>query len=215
MRVRWIGLTLVLVLAAGAVGYGIGLLRQDEPVQFAQARPVAAESPSFPVIPPPPFAPDVDYPVLETGLDYVPRLLGSPPDFQWTYDAPVGWVMTTEDENEVRWRPPNETVAGGFSMRVKKVNENKTTEQMVAQKREDFLALYDDVVVIEEDEDSIFFSYREPEAQTQRFNMFYWRAPPGSIEATFEMSVVGRKVDVPGLTDLFDHVASSIEKVDT
>jgi hypothetical protein len=213
VRVRWIGLTLALVLAGGALGYGVGLLRQDGPVQVAAAHPVPAESPSIPVIPPPPFAPDVDYPVLETGLDYVPRLLGSPPYFQWRYDAPAGWVMTTEDRDEVRWRPPNETVAGGFSMRVKLVNENRTTEQMVAQKRDAFLALYDDVVVVDEGEDSINLSYRDPEAQTQRFNMFYWRARSGSTEATFEMSVVGRKVDVPGLTELFDHVAASIEKV--
>jgi hypothetical protein len=120
--------------------------------------------------------------------------------------------MTTEDNDEVRWRPPNETVAGGFSLRVKLVNENRTTAQMVEQKRGAFLALYDDVVVIDQDEDSIYFSYREPLENTQRFNMFFWRARPGSTEATFEMSVVGRKVDVPGLTDLFEHVAASIEK---
>jgi hypothetical protein len=213
VRVRWIGLALVLVLVGGALGYAVGVLRDEEPTTFAGAGPVPARDPSIPVMPTPPFADDVDYPVLETGLDYAPRTLGSAPYYQWTYDAPVGWVMTIEDEDEFRWRPANETVSGGFSLRVKKVNENRTTEQMVEQKRNAFFALYDDVAVIEEDEDSIFFSYREPEAQTQRFNMFYWRAAPGSTEATVEMAVVGRKVDVPGLTDLFEHVAASIRKV--
>ena len=211
MRVRWIGLTLALVLVGGAIGYGVGVLRHEDPAQASRARPVPAQSPSIPVVPTPPFAPDIDYPRLETGLDYTERLVGSPPYFQWSYDSPTGWVMTTEDRDELRWRPPNETVAGGFSMRVKLVNENRTTEQMVEQKREAFLATYDDVVVIEEDEDSIYFSYRDPEAQTQRFNRFFWTTRPGSTEATFEMSVVGRKIDVPGLTELFEHVADSIE----
>jgi hypothetical protein len=214
VRVRWIGLALVLVLVGGAIGYGVAALRHDEPTTFAQAVPVPASGPSIPVLPTPPFSPDIDYPVLQTDLTYEPRKLGSPPYFQWTYDAPAGWVMTTEDRDEVRWRPPNETVSGGFSMRVKLVNENRTTEQMVEQKKAGFLASYEDVVVIERDEDSIFFSYREPDANTQRFNMFFWRARPDSAEATFEMSVVGREVDVPGMTALFDHVAASIEKLD-
>jgi hypothetical protein len=213
VRVRWIGLTLALVLVGGAVGYGVGVLRHEDPALAARARPVPAQSPSVPVLPTPPFASDIDYPVLETGLDYTERLLGSPPYFQWSYDVPAGWVMTTEDRDEVRWRPPNETVAGGFSMRVKLVNENRTTEQMVEQKKAAFLALYDDVVVLDEDGDSIYFSYREPEAQTQRFNMFFWTTRPNSSEATFEMSVVGRRIDVPGLTELFEHVAGSVEKV--
>lgn len=214
MRVRWIGLTLALVLVGGAIGYGVGLLRHEEPVVGAKARPVPAQSPSVPVLPTPPYAPDIDYPMLETGLSYTQRLLGSPPYFQWSYDAPAGWVMTTEDRDEVRWRPPNETVSGGFSMRVKLVNENRTTEQMVEQKEAAFLLAYEDVVVLDEDEDSIFFSYREPEANTQRFNMFSWTTRPDSEEATFEMSVVGREIDLPGLTELFEHVAASIEKVD-
>lgn len=213
MRVRWIGLALALVLAGGAAGYGVGLLRSQEATAFSDAHPVPAQDPSVPVLPTPPFAEDVDYPTLEPGLTYSTRLIGSPPYFQWSYDAPAGWVMTTEDRDELRWRPPNETVSGGFSMRVKLVNENRTTVQMVEQKKVAVMALYEDVVVIDEDEDSLFFSYREPEADTQRFNMFYWRARPGSTEATFEMSVVGRKVDVPGLTDLFDHVAASIRKL--
>lgn len=213
MRVRWIGLALALALVGGATGYAVGVLRHEEPAHAARARPVPAQSPSVPVIPPAPFAPDLDYPVLRTGLEYATRMLGSPPYFQWSYEAPAGWVMTTEDRDEVRWRPPNETVAGGFSMRVKLVNENRTTEQMVEQKKEAFLLTYADVVVIEEDEASIFFSYRDPEANTQRFNMFFWTTRPGSDEATFEMSVVGRKRDVPGLTELFDRVASSIRKV--
>ncbi|GAB3200646.1 hypothetical protein GCM10027062_20750 [Nocardioides hungaricus] len=210
---RWIGLALALALVGGAVGYVVGLLRDRDPAVVAQARPVPAQSPSIPVLPTPPFSPDVGYPVLETGLDYVERTLGSPPYFQWTYDAPAGWVMTTEDRDEVRWRPTNETIAGGFSMRVKLVNENKTTEQMVAQKRDIVLGIYEDVVILDEGEDSLSFSYREPTANTQRFNMFYWRARPGSTEATFEMSVVGRKADLPGLADLYDNVIASIQKV--
>ncbi|GAB6984256.1 hypothetical protein JCM10369A_07800 [Nocardioides pyridinolyticus] len=211
---RWIGLALALVLVGGATGYGVGLLRHEDPAQATRARPVPAQSPSIPVLPTPPFAPDIDYPMLRTGLDYTRRLFGSPPYFQWSYDAPAGWVMTIVDRDELRWRPPDEPVVGGFSMRVKLVNENRTTEEMVEQKKAAFLLAYDDVVVLEEDEDSISFSYRDPEARTQRFNRFFWTTRPGSTEATFEMSVVGRKVDVPGLTDLFEHVAASIRKVE-
>ena len=164
------------------------------------------------MLPTPPFAADIGYPALEPGLHYATRRIGSPPYFLWTYDAPAGWVMTTQDRDELRWRPPTEPEIGGYSLRVKLVNENKTTQQMVEQKRVAVLAAYDDVEVLGEDEDSLYFSYRETDSNTQRFNRFHWFTAPGSSEASFEMSVVGRRADIPGLTDLYEDVVASVQK---
>ena len=46
----------------------------------------------------------------------------------------------------------------------------------------------------------------------QRFNYFRWFSLPGEDEARFEMSVVGRQVDVPGLQALFDTVGASVDE---
>ncbi len=212
MRARWVGLMLVLALLGAAGGYGLGTLDHDEPATIAQAEPVPAQSPSIPVDPPPTFAPDIDYPPLGTQLDYRPHRIGDPP-YQWEYDAPQGWVMTTQDLDELRWRPAGEPVTGGFSLRVKLVSEHKTPQEMVDQKRTAVLAIYDDVEIIDQSEDELFFTYREPTAQTQRYDIFRWFTAPGGSEADFEMSVVGRAVDEPGLHDLLDHVAVSVRKL--
>ncbi len=212
MRVRWIGLTLALALVGAAGGYGLGSLDHHEPAAIAQAEPVPAQSPSIPVDPPPTFAPDIDYPSLSTQLDYRAHKIGDPP-YQWAYDAPKGWVMTTQDLDELRWRPADEPVIGGYSLRVKLVSEHKTPQEMVDQKVTAVESIYDDVEVLTQGTDELFFTYREPDADTKRYDMFKWFAVPGGTEADFEMSVVGRAVDEAGLHDLLDHVAVSVRKL--
>lgn len=213
MRVRWIGLTLACVLLGLAAGYGLGVLARTEPTTFAAPRPVPAQSPSIPVLPTPPFDEDIDYPALQPGLEFVTRQIGDLPYFLWKYDSPRGWVMTTQDRDEVRWRPADEPETGGFSLRVKLVNENKTPQQMVEQKHNAIVSSYDDVVILREGGSVLSFSYREPVDQTKRFNTFRWFSAPGNSEAAFEMSVVGRERDLPGLEDMLEQVTRSVRKV--
>lgn len=212
MRVRWIGLTLALVLVGVAAGYGLGAVLRAEPTTFASASPVPASEPSIPVLPTAPFAEDIPYPALQPGLTYEPHLIGGPV-FQWAYDVPEGWTMERIDFAEVRWRPADEPLVGGFSVRVKIINAHQAPAEMVAQKRAAVLATYDDVEVTAEADDLLSFSYRDPGTDRQRFNTFQWFTEPGSTEASFEMSVVGRATDVPGLEDLLRHVAGSVHRV--
>ena len=211
MRVRWIGLTLALALVGAIAGYGIGVLTRTEPTTYAVARPVPAESPSIPIEPTPTYDPDIDYPRLEPGLQYKQHRIGNPP-YEWTYDVPKGWEPEQEFFFEVRWRPAGEPTVGGYSMRVKIINEHKTNAEMVAQKKAALLAIYDDVDVLGETDRLISFSYREPDSNRLRYNTFAWFTPPGGSTAEFEMSVVGREVDRSGLEDLLDHVAGSVTK---
>lgn len=211
MRVRWIGLALALALLGAAAGYGIGVVSRTEPTTFG-AEPVPASSPSLPIDPVRPYAPDIDYPALQPDLTYQPRKIGNP-GFQWAYDAPKGWVLTAQGNAEYRWRPADEPVVGGFSLRVKLVDDHLTPSQMVAQKRAAVESLYDDVEVTTDTEDQLTFTYREPDINTKRYDLFKWFATPGESEAGFEMSVVGREVDQVGLEDLLDHVASTVRRL--
>ena len=49
MRVRWIGLALVLALVGVAAGFGVGRLTQETAASVPGATPVPAVSPSYPV----------------------------------------------------------------------------------------------------------------------------------------------------------------------
>lgn len=211
MRVRWIGLTLALALLAAAVGFGVAALGDDQPSTFSPAAPVPAESPSIPVDPPPTFAPDIDYPPLQPDLVYAPRRLG-PPAFQWSFVVPADWKVERIGVFENRWRPVDEPTEGGYAVRAKIVNERLTNEQMVAQKLSAVRGIYEDVEVIEQTDDELYFSYRDGNDR-QRFNAFAWYTALAREAAEFEMSVVGRRIDLPGLEDLFETVTASVEKV--
>jgi hypothetical protein len=213
MRVRWIGLALALVLVGLVGGYAVGHVSRDEPAGFASAAPVAALNPSTPIEPVRPYTPDIDYPALEPGLDYRRHLIGDPP-FQWAYAAPVGWTQVEEMMDEIRWRPTTEPNIGGYSLRVKLINQHQTPEQMVAEKIAAVEDSYQDVVVLARTDDTLTFRYRDPVANHKRFNSFRWFTANGGTEAIFEMSVVGRAVDRDGLDDMLIRVSQSIHEVE-
>ena len=215
MSMRGLGAVLVLVLLGAAGGFAVGHVLEDAPTVVAIAAPVPASNPSLPVDPIRRFAPDIDYPPLLPSLEYRRHVVGQKGFQQWVYDAPRGWTPTVEngDPDEIRWRPADEPVVGGFSLRVKLVFEHKTKAQMVAQKLAAMQAGYDDVQILGQTQDLLSFSYRDPDSNTQRFNTFRWFSLPASDEALFEMSVVGRSVDQDGLDDLMEQVAQSISPV--
>jgi hypothetical protein len=215
VRARWwlVAGGLLVLLVVGAVGgYAAATLRQEQPVTSGTPRPVPARSPSVPVLPTPAYAQDIAYPPLSPDLTYREHRIGVPP-YRWAYDVPVGWSPQPVAFAETRWRPADEPTTGGYSLRVKIINEHRTNEEMVAEKLGAMQAGYDDVNVIEQTTDTLSFSYREPGTNRLRFNTFQWFTPVGGATAEFEMSVVGRRVDVPGLEQLLDHVAASVHQL--
>jgi hypothetical protein len=213
MGMRGLGAALALVLVGLVGGYAAADLLRAEPTTITDTTsPVPASNPSIPVDPEPTFAPDIDYPPLLPGLAYRRHTLGTVP-FTWSYRAPRGWRPTVESLEEIRWRPADEPLVGGFSLRVKLSNEHKSRPAMVEQKLAAVQAGYEDVVVLGRTEDELSFSYRDPSGDRLRFNTFRWFSVPGETEAKFEMSVVGREVDRAGLDDLLDQVSRGVSKV--
>ena len=73
--------------------------------------------------------------------------------------------------------------------------------------------IYADVEVVEQTTDTLSFRYRETASNRLRVNTFRWFTPTGGVTAEFEMSVVGRQEDVPGLDALLAHVSASVHQV--
>ena len=208
MGMRGVGAVLALVLVGVVGGYVASDLLRDEPTVVRDVAPVPASDPSIPVDPKRPVAPDIEYPALEPGLEYERHTLGAPP-FVWAYRAPRDWLPTIEGFQEIRWRPADEREDGGFSLRVKLTNEHKSPAAMVEQKRAAMLSGYDDVQILGRTQDLLSFSYRDPVRDRLRFNTFRWFGSPGD-STTFEMSVVGRRVDRAGLDDLLEQVSRGV-----
>ena len=213
MRARWVAAYAVLGLVAAAGAYAAGMAQRPEDVRVASAVPVPAVG--GPVEPEREYAEDIGYPALQPGLSYQTERIGSG-DFGWSYRVPEGWksYQVPNGNDELRWRPEDEPVVGGFSLRVKVVNDHRTTEQEVAFKLDAMLNSYQDVHIRVRDDDTLGFTYREPTYDMKRFNTFRWITFPDSDEVGFEMSVVGRAVDVEGLDDLLQQVSESVTKLD-
>ncbi len=225
MRARVLGILLLAASVGVGGGLGVGYLSQPQPVAGGTANPLPAASPSVPVDPPttqPPFADDIDYPPLEPGLVF-DRLRMANSQQAWRVPVPVGWTATNVNTgdpvpredwakyDELRFRPIGEPDEGGYSLRVKLVNSRLTPAAMVAAK---VVALENEDIVrqIDRQSDLLQFTYRTG-GNHLRYNYFQWFAAPGSSEATLEMSVVGREVDVPGLDDLFAAFESTLRAV--
>jgi len=82
------------------------------------------------------------------------------------------------------------------------------TEQMVATKIVGFKA-YDHFRLLRKTPSAAYFTYIDGNDHL-RYNYFQWFAAPGSTTATLEMSVAGRKQDVPGLKALFNRFADNV-----
>jgi hypothetical protein len=115
---------------------------------------------------------------------------------------------------EVRFRPAGEPTSGGYSLRVRVLDNNFVdVHQTVGTK---IIGFRDSPEVAEfhvshRSESSVYFDYRDAQVNTHRFNYFQWWAVPGQSNATLEMSVSGRARDVPGLKNLFDRFADNVE----
>lgn len=226
-----VALVVLGLLGAGA-GFGVAAWSGDaEVVRERRATPVAA-SPSLPGAEeesdePAPYAEDIDYRTLVPPTRFVTYRIGN--DVQtWRYLAPRGWQAYTVPDDaelppaqvdrrqEVRFRPPDEPVEGGYSLRVKAVNDHVPPATMLADKLRALRQAptsFPDLTLLERTEDSLYFTYRTSSSNRLRYNFFRWFAAPGSGEASLEMSVVGRARDEYGLRGLFDQFRDGLRPV--
>jgi hypothetical protein len=233
------GLLVALLCGVLGVGLGaiVAYSAQPSPSTASTAGPISAVSPSVPIDEPPPVkppAPDIDYPPLDPNLSLPPPVHTISNDLaRWTYHVPQGWQayavcvpvgqckppMPTDTEltaqqadrqPEVRFRPADEPTVGGYSLRVKILDNTLGLNpgQWVATKVEGFRQSYDDFQKLKVTPSAAYFTYRDGNNHL-RYNYFQWFAVPGSTSATLEMSVAGRKRDVPGLKALFDRFADN------
>jgi len=143
----------------------------------------------------------------------------------WIVPVPKGWqsftVSSTRAEelvppgkrtnyDELRFRPAGEPSLGGYSLRVKTVNEHVSPTTMVTNKLAGMHEAYAELAVSARTDESIKFQFRDG-SNHLRYNYFRWfAAPGGASEATLEMSVSGRAVDERGLEALFTAFASTL-----
>jgi hypothetical protein len=234
---------LLAALLCGLLGLGLGLIAayaaQPASSTGSTANPISAVSPSVPIDAPPspsPYAKDIKFPALRPGLFLQGVHTISNHLAVWSYHVPLDWQaywvcsspgscppdayldkpMAADVVNkaqEIRFRPPEEQTTGGYSLRVRILdNTLNDVHQQVGTKIIGFRDSPEvaDSKVIRRNDHSVYFEYRDETSNLHRFNYFQWFAVPGQTNATLEMSVSGREVDVPGLKALFDRFADNV-----
>ncbi|MGC4110057.1 MAG: hypothetical protein QM747_06460 [Nocardioides sp.] len=230
------GLLVALLCGVLGVGIGVVVARAAQPgtSETGDARPVTAVSPSVPLDEPSTQrtpTPDITYESLS------PTLQLPPPDHMignelatWHYRIPAGWQayavcapisecapplkaespLTPQQASrqpEVRYRPANEPLIGGYSLRVKVLDNTLglNTTQMVSTKVAAFKQAYSEsgFQIVHRTPTAVYFTFFDSLGHL-RYNYFQWFAASGSSVATLEMSVAGRSEDVPGLKALFN-----------
>ena len=224
---RGLGWALLALVVGASLGLGAAYATRPEPEASGTPAPVPARAPSVPTDDP--FASDIDWDPLTEVDTFETHRIGEAPQFQtWEYPVPEGWVaylvtatgdrpIPSEEVGkyfEVRFRPENEPLIGGFSMRVKAINNHSPSADEVEDKISDFERLYEDVDVLEQTDETVFFTFRTEEEDRLRYNFFHWFEAPDSDVATLEMSLAGRAVDEPGLRALFDEFAKQARPLD-
>ena len=234
------GLLVALLCGVLGLGLGMiaAYAAQPSASTGGTANPVSAVSPSVPIDAPPPppkTAEDIHYQPLspDLSLPLPDRTIGN--DLAtWTYHVPAGWVpyavctvlgecpppmqpndrVTPEQAarlSEVRFRPADEPIEGGYSLRVKVLNNTQGFNPyvMVGTKISQFREAYDHFKKLKRTPSAVYFTYVDGNDHL-RYNYFQWFAAPGAGTATLEMSVAGRKQDVEGLKALFDRFADNV-----
>jgi len=232
---------LVVALLCGVLGLGLGSVVayavQPHAADSGDALPMSEVSPRVPKYEPThkPYAPDIRFPTLspDLPLPLPDRTIGN--DLAtWTYHVPAGWqayaVCSSPGEcpppmepdtpltprqalrqPEVRFRPPDEPAIGGYSLRVKAVENTLGLNpgQMVSTKIEGFKQAYSEFKTLRRTGSAVYFTYRDGNNRL-RYDFFQWFAAADSTTATLEMSVAGRKQDAPGLRALFNRFADNV-----
>ena len=234
------GLVVALLCGLLGIGLGVVVAYAAQPSvsDSGDPYPISAVSPSVPIDEPPsskPPAADIKYPSLspDLSLPLPDRTIGNELA-TWTYHIPAGWqpyaVCSPADEcpppmitdtpltpeqakrqPEVRFRPPGEPTVGGYSLRVKILDNTLGLDpySMVGTKIRGFKQAYQNFQLLKQTPSAAYFTYRDGNNHL-RYNYFQWFAATGSSTATLEMSVAGRLRDVPGLKALFNRFADNV-----
>lgn len=234
---------LLVALLCGVLGLGLGMIAayaaQPASSTGGTANPMSAVSPSVPINEPPPppkTVEDIDYPSLDPDLSLPQSHTIGNELATWSYHVPMGWqayavcavpgecpppmVLDTRltprqlaRQPEVRYRPPDEPTVGGYSLRVKALDNTLgyNPGQLVGTKIVGFRQTYanDQFSLLKRTPASAYFTYVDGNEHL-RYNYFQWFAAEGSSTATLEMSVAGRKRDVRGLKNLFSRFADNV-----
>ena len=190
-------------LIGAAAGYGLGVLRQEEPATFA-AEPVLASSPSYPVTPVV-VLPDPDLPALEPGLALHEATVGTAP-FEFRLPIPQGWDQTNPMAGEWHWHPPPEFVPNTYFIRVKMLGNQFQPVAKALDARISALENADDVIdlhVESRDADSFVASYVSGQYRRVAMEKF---VPDGEGSTYASIAAIGREEDRAGLADLFERI---------
>jgi hypothetical protein len=211
-----------LCLLLGA-GLGAGAAYATRPAHHSSGSP--APVPAKPSAPgEKPYADDIPWPTLRAVTEFDHYEIDNTLE-TWTYPVPKGWVgyrvpsglLTPPEEipeyDEMRFRPRFEPLEGGFSLRVKIIDNHELPADEILDRIAGFDRTYDDYDVLEQTDDAVYFTFRDT-TNRLRYNFFRWFVAPGSNEATLEMSVAGRAEDEEGLRALFDAFAEQAHPVD-
>jgi hypothetical protein len=234
---------LLVALLCGVLGLGLGMIAayaaQPESSTGGVANPVSAVSPSVPIDlkpSPSPYAKDIGFQRLKPGFSLPTVHTVANELAHWTYHVPLGWrpywvcstpsscppdayqdkpmaAKVVDRAQEVRFRPPGEPPTGGYSLRVRILNNTLwDVHQIVGTKITGFRDSSEiaDFNVLHKDDHSVRFEYRSAASNLHRFNYFQWFAVPDQPNATLEMSVSGRERDVAGLKWLFNRFADNV-----
>ncbi len=208
MRVRWIGLTLALVLLGLAAGYGLGRTSVDDPTQVAMAHPMLAVDPSWPAEPAT-VVPDPTYPALAPGLRTHLETVGIPP-FTLTVPVPVGWKRSNPVAGEWRWYPTADFENNTYFLRVRLVaNRYQPVPDALAER---LTALDGAEGVVELDiesktTDAFTATYVAEEHRRLTMERFL-PGPTGNALAW--VALIGREVDRAGMDDLFPRITDGV-----
>ena len=219
---RGLGWALLALAVGVALGAGAAYATRPGHDPDGVPKPAHAVGPDVPTDDP--YAEDYEYPALRSIAEFDTYRIGNAIE-EWEYPVPAGWIAYSvpgeditppkkvESLDEVRFRPEDEELVGGYSLRVKAIDNHKSPLDERNVKLSDFERIYEDVEVLEQDDEWVYFRFRA-ENNTLRYNFFHWFAAPGSTEATLEMSVAGRAVDEVGLRDLFERFADQVRPLD-
>ncbi len=133
-----------------------------------------------------------------------------PPDAY--LDKPMA-EKVVDKAQEIRFRPPKEPTTGGYSLRVRILdNTLNDVHQQVATKIIGFrdTAEVADFHVIRKDDHSRVLRVPRRDVQPPPVQLLPVVRGAGQTNATLEMSVSGREVDVPGLKALFNRFADNL-----
>jgi hypothetical protein len=199
---------------------------------------VSPSLPTNPPPPTKSHAQDITYPVLNPYLPLTGKYTIRNQLAVWHYHVPQGWTAYSEclappapcsmpndtvltgrkridRQSQLVFRPSHEPLLGGYLIRVAALdNSTFNVGQTVATKIEGFrqqrAQTGEQFHVLKRTPTSVYFTYVALPSHRLRYNYFQWFAVQGQPNATLEMSVAGRSVDVPGLKALFNRFADDV-----